>query len=246
MKPKKLIVFDKDGTLIDIHHYWGRMIAMRALLLSDRFATLPEKVSISTRLMDAMGVDVSTGFLKPEGPVGIKPREFIVSVVTEVLAEANLAVTRDDVVEVFALVDEYSRANLASFINVLPGVKTLLTQLNDQDYLLAVATTDLGERARLGLNAGNIGHFFDSIVGGDQVNKVKPAPDMLIKLMQKYAVSPGETLMIGDAKVDQKMALAAGVDFIGVMTGLIDDAVSSSKEDFWYVDMLEVEKMLCR
>ena len=245
MKHKKLIVFDKDGTLIDIHYYWGSMIEMRSLLLSDRFATLPEKVSISTSLMNAMGVDVSTGLLKPEGPVGIKPREFIVSVVKEVLAEANLAATRDDVEEVFALVDEYSRANLASFINVLPGVKSLLAKLKSQNCWVTVATTDLNERAWLGLNVANIGHFIDSIVGGDQVNEVKPAPDMLIKLMHEYGVSCDETLMIGDAIVDQEMAYAAGVDFFGVKTGLVDKAVISSNKSCWNEDMSEIEKKLC-
>ncbi|SVA64979.1 uncharacterized protein METZ01_LOCUS117833, partial [marine metagenome] len=29
----KVVIFDKDGTLIDIHHYWASMIKIRASLV---------------------------------------------------------------------------------------------------------------------------------------------------------------------------------------------------------------------
>ena len=30
----KAVIFDKDGTLIDIHHYWASMIKIRASLVA--------------------------------------------------------------------------------------------------------------------------------------------------------------------------------------------------------------------
>ena len=32
-----LMVFDKDGTLIDLYYYWSQMIALRAQYICDEF-----------------------------------------------------------------------------------------------------------------------------------------------------------------------------------------------------------------
>jgi len=35
----ELVIFDKDGTLIDVHYYWGGMVELRAKLLSSWYQT---------------------------------------------------------------------------------------------------------------------------------------------------------------------------------------------------------------
>ena len=42
----------------------------------------------------------------------------------------------------------------------------------------------------------------------------KPAPGMLLALMQRTGITPDDTLMVGDLPEDQKAAKAAGVDFV--------------------------------
>jgi len=243
---KKLIVFDKDGTLIDIHRYWGRMIEVRSLLISNLCESQPDKIATYTWLIDLMGFDLEKAKLKPEGPVGIKPRKYIVDLVSELICQRKLNLSAEDIEETFLLVDEFSQKNIKSYIEVLPGVEGTLARLSGRGVYLAVATTDLSKRAKIGLQAGNIGWYFDAIVGGDQVDKPKPSPDMLIKLMDRFNVLPTETVMVGDAVVDHEMAKAAGVDFIGVKTGLIEPDFSKTLEAASWVDgMSEVENMLC-
>src|SRR3989344_2511413 len=75
----KAVLFDKDGTLVDIHHYWTSIIRLRAEKLSHKFE------SNASSLMEAMGIDTLTNRMKPEGPVGVKPRAFIVGVVAGLL-----------------------------------------------------------------------------------------------------------------------------------------------------------------
>jgi phosphoglycolate phosphatase-like HAD superfamily hydrolase len=31
-----LVIFDKDGTLIELYHYWSQMVALRARLICDQ------------------------------------------------------------------------------------------------------------------------------------------------------------------------------------------------------------------
>ena len=246
MKTKKLIIFDKDGTLIDIHHYWGRMIEVRSLLLSNLYKNSTDKVAFYIQLIDLMGFDLEVGKLKPEGPVGIKSRTHIINLVSELLSKTTLNLSREGVEKVFLLVDEYSKTNIKSYIKVLPGVETTLAELSSSGVLIAVATTDLLKRAEIGLQAGNIGQYIDCIVGGDQVDEPKPSPDMLIKLLKRFNVLPEEAVMIGDAGVDQEMASAAGVDFIGVKTGLTEPGFLTNAGDvLWVEDIYEVKRKLC-
>ncbi len=56
----------------------------------------------------------------------------------------------------------------------------------------------------------------DFIVGGNDVPKGKPAPDMLLRACELLRVSPSEAWMIGDSRYDRESAAAAEVYFIGV------------------------------
>ncbi len=56
----------------------------------------------------------------------------------------------------------------------------------------------------------------DVIVGGDDVPKGKPAPDMLLRSCDLLRVSPSEAWMIGDSRYDREAAATAEVYFIGI------------------------------
>ncbi len=56
----------------------------------------------------------------------------------------------------------------------------------------------------------------DFIVGGDDVAKGKPAPDMLLRACELLEVGPSDVWMIGDSRYDRAAAAAAQVYFIGV------------------------------
>ena len=241
---KKLVVFDKDGTLIDIHHYWGKMIELRAALLADRFAG-KDKESLFELLIDAMGLDVATGLLKSSGPVGIRPRVEIVRLLADALSAKGFVATEAEVEDVFQEIDRFSTIAAKTFIKKLPGVDVLLRTLKSNGLKLAIATTDLHARAEMAMNISGMNKYLDGVVGADDVQSSKPSPDMLFALMEEFGVAPKDTVMIGDAAVDQAMAASAGVDFIGVKTGLsVSDQLLLS--GYWVDDMAGVGSLLCK
>jgi len=56
----------------------------------------------------------------------------------------------------------------------------------------------------------------DVIIGGDDVPKGKPAPDMLLRACELLEVSPSDAWMIGDSRYDKEAAAAAEIYFIGI------------------------------
>lgn len=112
--------------------------------------------------------------------------------------------------------DHYLRRD--SDIPLFPGAKALLTDLQQAGYLLAVATG----KSRHGLDRamdqlGVRNHFACSRCADE--GHPKPDPDMLLHVMERMIVCPGQTLMIGDTTHDLKLARNAGVAAVAVSYG---------------------------
>ena len=240
LAPVELVVLDKDGTLIDIHHYWSAMIKARARLLCARAAptlratgdaatptpSLAEEApaelnALYGALVDGMGLLPSHDRLKAEGPVGVKPREVVVARAREVLDQHGYRWSMEAVEAIFGQVDVETRGQLAPLLRLLPHTREFLQQARRLGVRLAIATTDLSARAGAALAALGLEDYFDLVVGADQVRQTKPAPEMGNTIAQTLAIDPARIAMIGDHRVDMEMGIACGFGCaIGVLTGL--------------------------
>ena len=218
------VLFDKDGTLVDIHHYWASMIRLRSALLVELWTGDEDDAVLLERLVGAMGVDGATGRMKPEGPVGVLPRATIVRVATDELRAGGVEVEEVDVEEAFAEVDRRTAGELAPLVRLLPGVSDLLDRLASRGVATAVVTTDLSERARRALEVVGLLDRFAVVVGGDDVARTKPAPDLACSALTALGVDASASVVVGDHPVDVGMAMAAGCGAsVGVLTGLADE-----------------------
>lgn len=208
LKDVKLVIFDRDGTLIDLYHYWAQMIGKRAELICQKFQLDGQH---KEKLMFEMGVDVGKGKLRPEGPVGIKKREIVMQAAVDYLDDLGIADAYEACVEIFKRVDDLSRSMLAELIKPLKGMNKLIDSMLKQGVKLAIATTDKEERARLSMEHLKLTDKFQAIIGADSVKESKPAPDMIDLIIKRLKVDKANTIMVGDAETDIKMGQTAGV-----------------------------------
>jgi HAD superfamily hydrolase (TIGR01548 family) len=83
-----------------------------------------------------------------------------------------------------------------------------------ESWRLAIFTGRTRAEARLTLDRCAPHLLFDPIVGNEEVENLKPAPDGILKVREVW---PGlEALYVGDTIDDARSACAAGIDFIGV------------------------------
>jgi phosphoglycolate phosphatase-like HAD superfamily hydrolase len=62
--------------------------------------------------------------------------------------------------------------------------------------------------------------YFDVVLGADDVLRVEPAPDMILKACKLTGCSPKEPVIVGDSGGDMLMSKNAGAKAcIGVLTG---------------------------
>ena len=218
----ELILLDKDGTLIDIHHYWSSMIQIRSRTICERWLEgVENRTSIENHLADSMGVELETGRMKPEGPVGVKPRSFIVNVAVNVLRDAGIAIKHTAMESLFQDVDQATAKDMLPLLRLLPGVTEFLERARECDVDLAVVSTDITERVNKSMEALGIDGYFKTTLGGDAVENPKPAPDLVDVVLQQGHYSKTKVVIIGDHPVDIQMGINAGIEKnIGVLTGL--------------------------
>jgi phosphoglycolate phosphatase-like HAD superfamily hydrolase len=212
-----LVIFDKDGTLIELYHYWSQMVALRARLICEALGLGNEH---EAGLRWALGVDEKAGRLRSEGPVGLKKREIVIKAATDYLDGIGHRDTLRLCEQAFERADEISSAELGRFIRPIRGAVPLLRALHDCGCRVALATVDVSRRARLAMEFMGASGTLDLVVGGEEVARSKPDPEMIHLILDRLGVDRSQAVMVGDALNDVQMGANAGLTAsIGVLTG---------------------------
>ena len=218
----ELVIFDKDGTLFDLHQYWSFVIIERAKYFSNMFSR-PESDFIYSELLSSMGL-VENNKINNVGPVGVRSRNFIIKLVYRIINDKDANIDIKDIEEGFVVVDSIVDHNFKSLIEKLPGVDDLLLSLKESGCLIALATTDVSQRAIKALKYSQISNFFDYIIGSDNVVHTKPDSEMVDKILSKLnIVNRNNVVLIGDSITDLNTAINSNISFIGTMTGSNSD-----------------------
>lgn len=213
----KHLCFDKDGILIDVHAYWKHTTEIRARHLRSYFKLSEDQES---KLINAMGISLSSGKIKNEGPVGYEPREIIVKKVLNQLLTFSVKATTFDIENIFKSIDEYQQKNNDYKIILLDGVIEFLEK-NKKKYCMTIFTSDRTKNAKQTLVSLGIDSYFSEVLGGDSINLSKPNPEGIIKACQKVHIKENQTAYISDTASDLIMAMRANVYLkIGILSGL--------------------------
>lgn len=97
-----------------------------------------------------------------------------------------------------------------------PGASELLEHVASLRIPAAVATSTRTSRARDKLRSAGILEKFEAIVGGDQVEKSKPAPDIYLRAAEVLNAEPRACLALEDSENGVRAALAAGMTVVQI------------------------------
>jgi HAD superfamily hydrolase (TIGR01509 family) len=94
-----------------------------------------------------------------------------------------------------------------------------LAVLEARGARMAVASSSPRERLDRSLVATGLVEFFEFVVGGDDVDRGKPAPDLFLAAAEGLGVAPPDCLAVEDAPAGIEAARAAGMTVIAVQRG---------------------------
>jgi phosphoglycolate phosphatase len=212
-----LLILDKDGTIVD----WKSSLLS---LASARFMSISRLAGeqVANVWAKAVGVDLRSGWIDPEGPFGIAPTSEEMLVAASVLYRCGWG--WDEARRLAETAFKEADKSMKPPFGAVPiaGVPEALRRLKALRGLkIALASTDRHWRSSETLKALNLDAYFDVIVGADDVPRGKPAPDMVLEACRKAGCHPGDSVVVGDSRVDMAMGKNAKVRAcIGVLSGL--------------------------
>jgi phosphoglycolate phosphatase-like HAD superfamily hydrolase len=196
-----LVVFDKDGTLLDFHAMWGGW----ALELGRRLDAATRR-PVAGDVFATIGFDPSTERVRSGAPLAIDTMAEIREVVAAVIRRwcPSVAAARRAVDAAWFVPDPIATAVPTTDLSLL------FQALRDDGRAIAVATTDDRAPTQTTLEALGIRDRIAALACGDDGVGVKPDPRMLLALCEATRIAPDRTAVVGDSSADLEMALAAG------------------------------------
>ena len=191
MKPYKAYIFDFDYTLVDSSR--GIVTCFQNVLRRHGYADVADLAIKRT-----IGKTLEASF----------------SILTGLSDAAVLAAYKREYVRE---ADTHMTVNTFFF----PETVEVLETLKRQGAVLGIVSTKFRYRILDLLEQRGHTGLVDFIIGGEDVQAPKPAPEGLLQAIGRAGgCAKADVLYIGDSVVDAETAQAAGVDFAGVLHGM--------------------------
>jgi phosphoglycolate phosphatase len=213
--PIKLIIFDKDGVLLDLSQTWASTIVNIARYTE----TLIDGRVHHRDLLKTIGVELSAdgshGKVLENGLYASGTYGSLVpawgALDHTLIAIMNTASYMD---EMMAIATRSVRGQTAP----KGEVKSALEELKSDGYLLGVVTNDGAPTTAINLDDLGLTHMMDHIVTADSGHGRKPEPGGILALCERLGVTPDEAVMIGDTHADHDAAIAAACRHVIAVT----------------------------
>jgi HAD superfamily hydrolase (TIGR01509 family) len=184
------IAFDLDGTLVD---------------------TVGARIAGWLEALDAAGIAAAREQIAPM--IGMDGKRLA----REVAAASGRDLSDDETEAIDRAAGEaFDRRNREP--RTLPGAQHLLRELDELGVAWVIATSSRAEQVRASVSALGLPSE-PTIVDGSQVQRAKPAPDLLLRAAERLGAEPGDCWAVGDSTWDIRAARAAGMAGIAVTVG---------------------------
>ena len=188
----KAIIFDKDGTIIDLGNTWDKptIHAMNQMMALTDLSTAEQ--TAFKRKMGVEETEIVPNSIVAAGSI-YEQSVFLSQVVPLSVLEIELKLEQ--------LYYDFISASDVS-LDIVDHVETVLDELK-KNYLLGVITNDNRRITEATLAKTGLIKYFDYVASANDF-KPKPNPVALYDLRDKHGIALNETVYVGDSSVDMQ------------------------------------------
>jgi phosphoglycolate phosphatase len=128
-------------------------------------------------------------------------------------------VKKADLDKALAIYRKNHRLALLKYCRLTSGSRRILDYLSKKGYRLAVASNRPTAFSRLIIRHLKLREYFSYVLCADKLDKGKPHPQILQRIMQRLGVEPEQTVYVGDMPIDAQAARRARASSVIVTTG---------------------------
>lgn len=214
--PISAVFFDKDGTLIDSHSYWGAIISVRADLIADQFSLPSDKIS---GICDSMGFCNKTMRLLEKGPIALESRAVVVDNVVDYLKTIGTNANVRDINEIFDMASSKLNDEALPAIKPIPAALSKMKDLLETGIKIAIITSDTVSNTNKFIRQIGFGELEIMVIGRDNYPHAKKTGRPAAFAACELDIDIGQCLVIGDAPMDYLMAINSGALHLLVSSG---------------------------
>ncbi len=228
------ILFDKDGTLLDLEKTWIPPYRKAA----DYIASQVDKPELADRLMLVGGYDPKTRQWLTDSVLASGSND---DVVRSWESELGFKLTLDK--------QQYIRSEFflssVQHIPISENLGTIIREIKSFGVVLGLATMDDESSAITMLEKFDLQRDFDFACGADSGFGVKPDPGMVEAFCRDCHLDCSEIMVVGDSPKDLQMARAARTDkVVAVLSGAHNRSQLENDADIILQSIEELPKLL--
>lgn len=224
------VLFDKDGTFIDLHYFWGKMTELRIQEIIKRFGL---QNSIFDELCQCLGFDTKSCKMIPDGITAMYSRSKIIEIFKSDLEKYEVKITEKELEEIFDYVSQEFYKSIHEYTKPIDEAIEFIKKLNSKGIKLGIVTSDSVESTMLTLKYFGWEYLFDSVIGRESSPHTKESGEPTKIALEELNANPQTTIMIGDAPMDSISAKNAQIGKnILVATGQIPKNILKTTSSF--------------
>ena len=216
----KAVLFDKDGTFLNDHMYWGKLAECRIHKIIEVFNL---DKNLFEELCFAIGQDPIKCKLIKNGPVGVLSRNEVVEFMVNELKKYGVSTNFEEISNLFDVVHKEFSENIEKYVQSLEYSEEFIKELKKRGVKLAVVTSDTYEHTLKTLKILGLENEFECVIGKDSCKEEKRSGKPALLALEKLGETIDNTIVIGDALMDFEMGKNANLKgAILVATGQTD------------------------
>jgi pyrophosphatase PpaX len=213
------ILFDKDGTFVDLHYFWGKMTELRCIEVIKEFNL---DLKLLAELCLILGFDLNTQKMLSDGITAMYSRPIIIKIFKEKIEKYNVFTTEDKLTEIFDRVNTIFYKNLPIYVKPIKDAIDFIKNIRVLGIKTGIVTSDSIESTSLTIKHFNWESLFDCQIGRECSKETKESGALSALGLKELNANPKTTIMIGDTPMDYLSATNSGVEkTILVSTGQI-------------------------
>ena len=219
------LLFDKDGTLIDIEATWVPAYCSIAEGLAGRIG----RPDMAEGLLRRAGYDRARNLLEADSVLAAGTNRELIDLWGAMLGDSRPT-------DMEAWLQKAIAGARASEPVAAGDLPSLFELLRARGFALGVATNDDTAAAQQTVERLGLGGYLAFVCGADAGHGGKPGPGMGLAFCRSVGIAPHRAAMIGDSALDALMARGAG---FGATVGVCTGAASAGELEAWFDVVVE-------
>ena len=199
IKNIETVIFDKDGTFIDLHYFWGKMTELRAIEIIKEF-------NLSNTYFDALclnlGYDTTSQKMLKDGITALYSRSKIIEIFKENLLDYDISTTTQKLEEIFDTTSKLFYQDMQKYTKPIKSAIDFIEKLYSLNIKMGIVTSDSYESTLLTLKHFDWEKYFNIVIGRESSPHTKESGIPTKLALEKLNANPKTTIMVGDAPMD--------------------------------------------